>query len=100
MGRVGPVNHTATKPLNHQPSQLTGRPNRPYCTRTGEFAVDYKDEAVRGALVLDRGVKTWPPPPPPPPSAEEMRTQCWLKSCLYIITVLLFLLFTYFYCFG
>ncbi|KAL6744711.1 hypothetical protein V8C86DRAFT_3036518, partial [Haematococcus lacustris] len=40
-----------------------------------EFAIDYKDEAVRGALVMDRGVLTWPPPPPPPPSPAALAAQ-------------------------
>ena len=30
----------------------------------GAFLLDHKDEAVRGALVLDKGVLTWPAPPP------------------------------------
>lgn len=37
----------------------------------GEFMIDYKDEAVRGALILDDGTLAWPPPPPPPPSAAQ-----------------------------
>lgn len=41
--------------------------------KKGEFAIDYKDEAVRGALVLDDGTVTWPPPPPPPPSPEALK---------------------------
>eukprot|EP00197_Chlamydomonas_leiostraca_P003034 CAMPEP_0202868590 /NCGR_PEP_ID=MMETSP1391-20130828/10961_1 /ASSEMBLY_ACC=CAM_ASM_000867 /TAXON_ID=1034604 /ORGANISM="Chlamydomonas leiostraca, Strain SAG 11-49" /LENGTH=464 /DNA_ID=CAMNT_0049548775 /DNA_START=96 /DNA_END=1487 /DNA_ORIENTATION=- len=39
----------------------------PFTTqKKGEFLIDYKDEAVRGALVLDNGTLSWPPPPPPP----------------------------------
>ena len=29
----------------------------------GRFHIDYSDEAVRGALVLDKGTLTWPAPP-------------------------------------
>ena len=37
----------------------------PFSTgKKGEFAIDYSDEAVRGALVLDKGTLTWPAPPP------------------------------------
>jgi hypothetical protein len=31
--------------------------------------------SVRGALVLDKGVLSWPPPPPPPPSPEALKAQ-------------------------
>lgn len=30
-----------------------------------QFLIDPKDDAVRGALVLQDGVLMWPPPPPP-----------------------------------
>lgn len=29
------------------------------------FLLDHKDDAVRGALVLEEGQLMWPPPPPP-----------------------------------
>jgi len=39
------------------------------------FYIDHKDEAVRGALVLEKGEMMWPPPepvkPPPPPPTEK-----------------------------
>ena len=33
----------------------------------------HRDEAVRGALILDGGELKWPPPPPPPPSAAQLQ---------------------------
>eukprot|EP01025_Chloroclados_australasicus_P030914 TRINITY_DN3113_c0_g2_i9.p1 TRINITY_DN3113_c0_g2~~TRINITY_DN3113_c0_g2_i9.p1 ORF type:complete len:620 (-),score=105.33 TRINITY_DN3113_c0_g2_i9:100-1959(-) len=35
------------------------------------FYIDHKDDAVRGALVLDKGELTWPPPPPPAPAVAK-----------------------------
>lgn len=36
----------------------------PFTTKVkDQFLIDYKDEAVRGALVLDNGELTWPAPP-------------------------------------
>eukprot|EP01025_Chloroclados_australasicus_P021465 TRINITY_DN2258_c1_g1_i1.p1 TRINITY_DN2258_c1_g1~~TRINITY_DN2258_c1_g1_i1.p1 ORF type:complete len:1160 (-),score=185.00 TRINITY_DN2258_c1_g1_i1:305-3673(-) len=44
----------------------------------GMFYIDHEDEAVRGAMVLEKGVMMWPPPkketPPPPPSTESETT--------------------------
>ncbi|KAG1676348.1 hypothetical protein FOA52_001143 [Chlamydomonas sp. UWO 241] len=37
-----------------------------------EFAIDPKDEAVRGALIFEEGELKWPAPPPPPPSPEQL----------------------------
>ena len=37
-----------------------------------EFAIDHKDEAVRGALILEKGTLSWPPPPPAAPSAAQV----------------------------
>ena len=48
---------------------------RPRLAPNSEFAIDYKDEAVRGALILDAGKLVWPPPPPPPPSAAQLEAQ-------------------------
>jgi NAD(P) transhydrogenase len=49
----------------------------PTTTKTkGEFALDHEDVAVRGMMVVQNGVATWPwtppapPPPPPPPEAK------------------------------
>lgn len=42
----------------------------PFSTgKKGAFLVDDKDDAVRGALVLDEGVLKWPAPLPPLPAA-------------------------------
>merc|ERR1719424_1867510 len=44
----------------------------------GELALDHEDIAVRGMMVLVRGVMTWPwtppapPPPPPKPAVKEV----------------------------
>ena len=44
----------------------------------GAYAIDYEDEAVRGMLVVDKGVLTYPappyeaPPPPPPKAAAAV----------------------------
>jgi NAD(P) transhydrogenase len=44
----------------------------------GELALDHEDIAVRGMMVLERGVMTWPwtppapPPPPPKPAVKEV----------------------------
>lgn len=50
----------------------------PFSTgKKDEFVVDYDDEAVRGALVLDEGEMRWPAPPPasaaaaPPPAPKK-----------------------------
>jgi NAD(P) transhydrogenase len=41
----------------------------PFTTgKKDEFVIDYDDEAVRGALVLDEGEMRWPAPPPPTPA--------------------------------
>eukprot|EP00899_Mesostigma_viride_P007597 jgi/Mesvir1/16839/Mv15732-RA.1 len=38
----------------------------------GELFIDPKDDAVRGALVMEKGTLKWPPPPPPaPPKPKE-----------------------------
>lgn len=39
----------------------------------GEFVIDYNDEAVRAALLLDEGEK--PPPPPKMTAAAEVGTR-------------------------
>ena len=36
----------------------------PFTGHKGQFYIDHKDEAVRGALVLDNGEMMWPAPPP------------------------------------
>ena len=53
----------------------------------GAYAIDYEDEAVRGMLVVDKGVLTYPappyeaPPPPPPKAAApvEAPPPAWRK---------------------
>lgn len=54
----------------------------PFTTgKKDEFVIDYDDEAVRGALVLDEGEMRWPAPvsaapaaaPPPPKPKEEAK---------------------------
>lgn len=41
----------------------------PFTTgKKDEFVIDYDDEAVRGALVLDEGELRFPPPAPPAPA--------------------------------
>ena len=43
----------------------------PFTTKVKDaFQIDPKDEAVRGALILDNGELTWPPPPPAVCSSE------------------------------
>ncbi|MEW5318294.1 MAG: hypothetical protein WDW38_009527 [Sanguina aurantia] len=42
--------------------------------QAGQFKLDHRDEAVRGALVLEQGRLMWPAPaplPPPPPSQAQ-----------------------------
>ena len=39
------------------------------------FKVDHGNDIVRGALVLDRGDKTWPPPPPKKVEAEVKQSR-------------------------
>lgn len=36
----------------------------PFTKHKDHFFIDHKDDAVRGALVLDNGEMMWPPPPP------------------------------------
>lgn len=36
----------------------------PFTGHKGQFFIDHKDDAVRGALVLDQGVMMWPAPSP------------------------------------
>jgi len=36
----------------------------PFTGHKEQFYIDHKDEAVRGALVLDNGEMMWPAPPP------------------------------------
>lgn len=45
----------------------------PFSTgKKGEFLIDHKDDAVRGALVLEGGEMRWPAPPlPTPPQAAK-----------------------------
>lgn len=43
----------------------------------GEFAIDLKDEVVRGSIVLQDGEMMWPPPrvevpPPAPPKPKQL----------------------------
>lgn len=38
----------------------------PFTTKVKDaFQIDHKDDAVRGALILENGEPRWPPPPPP-----------------------------------
>ena len=41
--------------------------------KAGTFYLDHKDEAVRGALVVEDGKLMWPPPPPPSRAPEEKK---------------------------
>eukprot|EP00798_Chlamydomonas_sp_ICE-L_P011250 gene11250-18875_t len=68
----------------------------PFSTGTkGAFQIDYKDEALRGAIILtrapwdealrgaiilDEGTLVWPPPPPPPPSPEKLKAEAAKKE--------------------
>jgi len=59
--------------------------------KNGKIAVDFEDEAVRGATVIKEGEITWPPPAPklsaapkqaaakapPPPPKEEKKPGIW-----------------------
>ena len=36
----------------------------PFTGHKGQFFIDHKDDAVRGALVLDQGEMMWPAPSP------------------------------------
>ena len=36
----------------------------PFTGHKEHFFIDHKDDAVRGALVLENGETMWPPPPP------------------------------------
>ena len=51
----------------------------PFTGHKGQFLIDDKDDAVRGALVLEGGELRWPAPPlklpPPPPKKEEAKTR-------------------------
>jgi hypothetical protein len=49
----------------------------PFTTgKKDEFVIDYDDEAVRGALVLDDGALKWPAPPPPAPAQVSSVHMC------------------------
>lgn len=50
----------------------------PFTGHKGQFYIDHKDEAVRGALVLDNGEMMWPAPPPktaPQPPKKETKKE-------------------------
>lgn len=55
----------------------------PFTGHKGEFVVDYDDEAVRGALVLEAGNLRWPAPPLP------VRAPPWSCGCVLLCLLLL-----------
>lgn len=65
----------------------------PFSTgKKDEFTIDHKDDAVRGALVLQEGELTWPAPPPaqasaPPPPAPKKETEATGPKDLYDVTL-------------
>lgn len=48
--------------------------------KKGEFMIDHKDDAVRGALVLEEGELMWPAPPLPAPAAPAPSAAAAAKS--------------------
>lgn len=48
----------------------------------GYFSIDHEDLAVRGALVAEDGVLTWPAPPLPPPPAPKKKATAIKKEII------------------
>ncbi|KAL4423593.1 hypothetical protein ABPG77_004633 [Micractinium sp. CCAP 211/92] len=47
----------------------------PFTGHKSEFLIDHKDDAVRGALVLEDGELRWPAPPLPAPAAPPKKAE-------------------------
>jgi NAD(P) transhydrogenase len=47
----------------------------PFTGHKDQFVIDHKDDAVRGALILDDGEMMWPAPPLPTPAAPPPRKE-------------------------
>ncbi len=68
----------------------------PFTGHKEQFYIDHKDDAVRGALVLDNGEMMWPAPPPKvghhtkrrAATAAESRESSVLKS-LYLLVIMM-----------
>ena len=55
----------------------------PFTGHKGQFYIDHKDEAVRGALVLDNGEMMWPAPPPKVGQYRKEKKRLRLSVSIY-----------------